>query len=191
MNGGHYTFTAEERAPRDYYLRSTLSFDGVLAQYFLPITFSGNNISSVPLWSAPPNICKEMKPDSGPSICGDNNICKLKADKRPTCVCLPGYSLLDPVDPSGSCYPDFKQGCKNELSYAQDRYDVQVLENTDWLTSSYMQLNDSSADTCSQSFLQDCSCAVAIYSNQTCRKKRFHSHMGEKIATSMQQPSSN
>ncbi|XP_050369376.1 G-type lectin S-receptor-like serine/threonine-protein kinase LECRK3 [Argentina anserina] len=174
VNGGHYTFTAEEGgAAKDvYYLRSTLSFDGILAQYFLPKNFSGN-VSWVPLWSAPPNICKEIEADSGPSICGTNSICTLKEDKRPTCVCLPEYSSLDPEDPSGSCYPTYKQGCKNELSYSQDLYHVQVLENTDWLTSSYEQLNDSTADTCSQSCLQDCSCAVAIYSNQTCRKKRL------------------
>ncbi|PRQ35337.1 putative protein kinase RLK-Pelle-SD-2b family [Rosa chinensis] len=36
-----------------------------------------------------------------------------------------------------------------------------------------MQLSDSTADTCSQSCLQDCSCAVAIYSYQTCQKKKF------------------
>ncbi|XP_062013803.1 G-type lectin S-receptor-like serine/threonine-protein kinase LECRK3 [Rosa rugosa] len=148
-NGGYYKFTAEERAARDYYLQTTLSFDGVLAQYFLPKTSVGN-ISWVPL-------C----------------ICTYKADKRPTCECPTGYSLLDPNDPYGSCNPAFKQGCENEPSYAEDLYDVQVLANTDWLTSSYMQLNDSTADTCSQSCKQDCSCAVAIYSNQTCQKKKF------------------
>ncbi|KAM5582507.1 hypothetical protein ABKV19_002763 [Rosa sericea] len=142
------------------------------AQYFLPKSFIAN-ISWVPLWSAPPNIYQEINADSGPSICGYNSICTLAADKRPTCLCPPGYSLLDSDDPSGSCYPDFKQGCKNELSYAEDLYDVQVLADTDWLISSYMQLNDSTADTCSQSCLQDCSCAVAIYSNQTCQKKKF------------------
>ncbi|XP_062011873.1 G-type lectin S-receptor-like serine/threonine-protein kinase LECRK3 [Rosa rugosa] len=104
--------------------------------------------------------------------CSDS-ICTYKADKMPTCECPTGYYLLDPNDPYGSCYPTFKQGCENEPSYAQDLYDVQVLENTDWLTSSYMQFNDTTADTCSQSCLQDCSCAVAVYSNQTCQKKKF------------------
>ncbi|PRQ35319.1 putative non-specific serine/threonine protein kinase [Rosa chinensis] len=164
--------SAEELAARDYYLRTTLSFDGVLAQYFLPKT-SVDSISWVPLWSEPSNICQKINVDSGPSICGYNSICTYKADKRPTCECPTRYSLLDPNDPYGSCNPTFKQGCENEPSYAEDLYDVQVLANTDWLTSSYMQLNDSTADTCSQSCLQYCSCAVAIYSNQTCQKKKF------------------
>ncbi|PRQ35359.1 putative protein kinase RLK-Pelle-SD-2b family [Rosa chinensis] len=172
LNGGYYTFTAEERAARDYYLRTTVSFDGVLAQYFLPKTSVGN-ISWVPLWSEPSNICQKINADSGPSICGYNNICTYKEDESPNCECPTGYSLLDPDDPYGSCYPAFKQGCENEPSYAQDMYDVQVLENTDWLSSSYMQLNDTTADTCSQSCLQDCLCAVAVYSNQTCHKKKF------------------
>ncbi|PRQ35354.1 putative non-specific serine/threonine protein kinase [Rosa chinensis] len=84
---------------------------------------------------------------------------------------MPSRILLS--DPSRSCHPDFKHDCKNELSYAEDLYDVQVLANTDRLTSSYMQLNDSTADTCSQSCLQDGSCAAAIYSHQTCQKKKF------------------
>ncbi|PRQ35344.1 putative protein kinase RLK-Pelle-SD-2b family [Rosa chinensis] len=172
VNGGHYNFTAEEHAAKDYYLRTTLCFDGVLAQYFLPKTSVGN-ISWVPLWSEPSNICQKINADSGPSVCGYNSICTYKADKMPTCECPTGYYLLDPNDPYGSCYPTFKQGCENEPSYAQDLYDVQVLENTDWLTSSFMQFNDTTADTCSQSCLQDCSCAVAVYSNQTCQKKKF------------------
>ncbi|XP_040362091.1 G-type lectin S-receptor-like serine/threonine-protein kinase LECRK3 isoform X1 [Rosa chinensis] len=164
------TIPEEERPARDYYLRSTLNFDGVLAQYFLPKPYVGN-VSWKPLWSEPPNICQKVR--SGPGVCGDNSICTLKADKRPTCECPRGYSLLDPNDPYGTCNPDFRQDCDNELSYSKDLFDVQVLTNTDWNTSGYEQLNASTADTCSQSCFQDCLCDVASYSNETCWKKKL------------------
>ncbi|KAK9941300.1 hypothetical protein M0R45_017909 [Rubus argutus] len=182
VNGGHFIFTGEERAARDYYLRTTLSFDGVLAQYFLPKTSVGN-ASWAPLWSEPPNICQKINVNSGPGICGYNSICILQADKRPTCECPTGYSLLDPNDPYGSCYPDSKLGCENELNYTKDLYNVEVLANTDWLTSSYVQLNASTADTCSQSCLEDCLCAVAVYSNDTCWKKKFPLSYGREDST--------
>ncbi|XP_024156306.1 G-type lectin S-receptor-like serine/threonine-protein kinase RLK1 [Rosa chinensis] len=170
VNGRYYKFTEEERPAWDYYLRSTLNFDGVLAQYFLPKPYVGN-VSWKPLWSEPPNICQKVR--SGPSVCGDNSICTLKADKRPTCECPRGYSLLDPNDPYGTCNPDFRQDCDNELSYSKDLFDVQVLTNTDWNTSGYEHLYASTADTCSQSCFQDCLCDVASYSNETCWKKKL------------------
>ncbi|KAM5582514.1 G-type lectin S-receptor-like serine/threonine-protein kinase RLK1 [Rosa sericea] len=65
VNGGKFTFTAEERLARDYYLRSTLNFDGVLAQYFLPKSFV-DTVSWKPLWSEPDNICQKV--DSGAGV---------------------------------------------------------------------------------------------------------------------------
>ncbi|KAM5582519.1 G-type lectin S-receptor-like serine/threonine-protein kinase LECRK3 [Rosa sericea] len=182
VNGGLFTFSGEERSARGYYLRTTLSFDGVLAQYFLPKTSIGNE-SWAALWSEPPNICQKIKMNSGPGICGYNSICTLKADKRPSCECLTGYSLLDPADAYGNCYPDSKQGCEDKLSYTKDLYNVQVRANTDWLTPSYVQLNASTADTCSQSCLEDCLCAVAVYGNETCRKKKFPLSYGREDST--------
>ncbi|KAK9941302.1 hypothetical protein M0R45_017911 [Rubus argutus] len=164
VNGGRFTFTADERPARDYYLRSTLNFDGVLAQYFLPKSPFVGNASWKPLWSEPDNICQKV--NSGTGVCGTNSICTLNADQRPTCECPRGYSLLDPNDPYGSCNPDFRQGC-------EDLYDVQVLANTDWLTPGYELLKDSTADKCNKSCFQDCLCDVAIYSNETCWKKKL------------------
>ncbi|KAM5582512.1 G-type lectin S-receptor-like serine/threonine-protein kinase RLK1 [Rosa sericea] len=170
VNGGRFTFTAGERLARDYYLRSTLNFDGVLAQYFLPKSFV-DTVSWKPLWSEPDNICQKV--DSGAGVCGYNSICTLKTDQRPTCKCPRGYSLLDPNDPYGSCNPNFRHGCEDEPSFSKDLYDVQVLPNTDWLTPGYELLNASTADKCSQYCKQDCLCDVAIYHNETCWKKKL------------------
>ncbi|XP_008243609.2 PREDICTED: G-type lectin S-receptor-like serine/threonine-protein kinase RLK1 [Prunus mume] len=171
-NGGKYTLTWGNRvSAMAYYTRATLNFDGVFAQYVHPKTFSGN-ASWEPLWSLPENICLDIDADSGPGVCGFNSICALSAaDKRPKCECPRGFSLLDPNDLYGSCKPNFIQSCEEKEE--EHLYDVQMLTNTDWLTSEYSRLEEFTADNCSESCIQDCLCGVAIYSNQTCWKKEL------------------
>ncbi|KAK9941310.1 hypothetical protein M0R45_017918 [Rubus argutus] len=163
---------AETVSARSYYLRATLNFDGVFALYYYPKSSTGNVSWSV-VWSLPDNICS-MGVDSGLGVCGYNSICTLKADKRPTCECPRGYSLLDQNDPYGNCKPNFVQNCDaDELNSTKDQYEVQVLKNTDWPTSDYMQLYPFTADGCNASCFEDCMCAVAIYRVETCWKKKL------------------
>ncbi|KAK9941306.1 hypothetical protein M0R45_017914 [Rubus argutus] len=115
-----------------------------------------------------------MGVDSGLGVCGYYSICTLKDDKRPTCECPTGYSLLDSNGPYGNCKPDFIQGCEeDELSPTKDIYEVQVLINTDWRTSDYMWFYPFTADGCNESCFSDCLCAVAIFRAETCWKKKL------------------
>jgi hypothetical protein len=124
-------------------------------------------------------------------VCGYNSVCKINQDKRPTCECPTGYSLLDPNDPYGSCKPDFIQGCKeDELSSKQDDpYRFEVLANTNWPASDYNILTPFTEENCTNTCLQHCMCAVAIYSaNGICWKKklplsngRFKENSGGKV----------
>ncbi|KAE8037037.1 hypothetical protein FH972_009663 [Carpinus fangiana] len=102
-------------------------------------------------------------------------VCNLKPDKRPRCECPKGYSLLDPNDPYGSCKPDFIQGCEeDEHSTKKDLYYLEVLNNTDFPESDYGKLKPFTEENCINSCLQDCMCAVAIFSNGvTCCKKKL------------------
>ncbi|PRQ55839.1 putative protein kinase RLK-Pelle-SD-2b family [Rosa chinensis] len=162
---------AETVSARSFYLRTTLNFDGVFVQYSHPKIFTGNVSWSV-VWSVPDNICT-MTIDSGLGVCGYNSICTLR-DQRPTCACPKGYSLLDPNDLYGNCKPDFIQGCEEDkLSPTNDIYEVQMLSNTDWPLSDFMQLNPSTPESCNQSCFEDCLCAVAIYRVETCWKKKL------------------
>ncbi|PRQ35327.1 putative protein kinase RLK-Pelle-SD-2b family [Rosa chinensis] len=114
-----------------------------------------------------------MTIDSGLGVCGYNSIYTLQ-DQRPTCACPKGYSLLDPNDLYGNCKPDFIQGCEEDkLSPTNDIYEVQMLTNTDWPLSDFMQLNPSTPESCNQSCFEDCLCAVAIYRVETCWKKKL------------------
>ncbi|ONH99196.1 hypothetical protein PRUPE_6G017200 [Prunus persica] len=172
-NGGKYNLAGEEVvSARDNYIRATLNFDGIFAQYYHPKNFTGN-VSWTLRWSEPDDICQRNREDSGVGVCGYNSICTLK-DKRPTCGCPKGFSLLDPNDPYRGCKPDFIQGCEeDELSGTKYLYDVEVLTNTDWPTSDYVKVYPFTAERCNESCFQDCLCAVAIFRSETCWKKKL------------------
>ncbi|KAL5567282.1 hypothetical protein UlMin_030446 [Ulmus minor] len=158
---------------RDNYLRATLNFDGTFVQYYHPKNRNGN-VSWTSSWSIPDNICKSLLVDAGAGVCGQNSICDVNSDEKPTCVCPKGYSLLDPNDVYGHCKPDFIQGCKeDELSLKKDLYEVVELPNVDWPTSDYVELKPFNGDACKESCLQDCMCSVAIFRDGTCWKKKL------------------
>uniref|UniRef100_A0A2N9HW91 Non-specific serine/threonine protein kinase n=1 Tax=Fagus sylvatica TaxID=28930 RepID=A0A2N9HW91_FAGSY len=156
----------------NFYFRATLNFDGVFIQYSHPKTSNANG-SWTPLWSVPDNICIASSVSIGSGTCGFNSICTLKRDRRPMCTCPEGYSLLDPNDQYGSCKPDFIQGCEvDKLSPGEDLYTFNVLINTDWPFSDYAFMKPYTEDECQKSCLEDCFCAVAIFSlNNGCFKK--------------------
>ncbi|ONH99197.1 hypothetical protein PRUPE_6G017300 [Prunus persica] len=173
-NGGKYNLAVGKAvSARDNYIRATLTFDGIFAQYYHPKNFTGN-VSWTILWSEPDDICQRNREYSGVGVCGYNSICTLRRDKRPTCGCPKGFSLLDPNNPYRGCKPDFIQGCEeDELSGTKYLYDVEVLTNTDWPTSDYVQLKPFTAERCNESCFKDCLCAVAIFRSETCWKKKL------------------
>ncbi|XP_015875973.2 G-type lectin S-receptor-like serine/threonine-protein kinase RLK1, partial [Ziziphus jujuba] len=165
----------EQGGGEDNYLRATLDYDGIFTLYSHPK--AGNSGGTwTTLWSVPGDICQDLLVDSGLGICGYNSICTLKEDRRPTCHCPTGYSLLDPSDIYGDCKPDFPQGCAEDQlsnSISEDLYKVEVLINTDWPLSDYTMLKPFTAEKCNQTCLQDCMCAVAIFRDGTCWKKKI------------------
>ncbi|XP_068338113.1 G-type lectin S-receptor-like serine/threonine-protein kinase LECRK4 [Pyrus communis] len=175
-NGGRFTLPGTQGVSvRDNYIRATLDFDGIFALYSHPKNFTGNASWSNPLWYRPDDICRTLLEDSGVGVCGYNSVCKLKPDNRPTCECPKGFSFLDPNDIYRGCKPDFIQGCEEDelQSPRKDLYDVEVLTNTDWPNSDYVQLNSFTSDECNESCYQDCLCAVAVFRSETCWKKKL------------------
>ncbi|XP_062083421.1 G-type lectin S-receptor-like serine/threonine-protein kinase RLK1 [Humulus lupulus] len=174
-NGERFNLThGRVVSTRDYYVRATISFDGIFTQYFHPRNFS-SNVSWTPLWSIPDNICISTVVWAGIGVCGYNTICSLKEDKGPKCECIEGYSLINPDDSYGSCKPDFIQGCKEDeiTSSGKDAYDIVELRNAGWPGSDYIRIASSTKETCTKSCLNDCLCAVAVLRGGTCWKKRF------------------
>ncbi|KAJ4724155.1 Receptor-like protein kinase [Melia azedarach] len=160
---------------KENYLRATLNFDGVFILYSHPKNTSGNAVWSVShTW--PENICvnNDIRKGLGSGTCGHNSICTLSDAKRPICNCPKGFSLLDPGDSYGNCKPDYIQGCEeDEMKPGEDLYYIEELQNTDWPTSDYEQLQPSSRDGCVSSCLKDCLCSAAVFRTDTCWKKKL------------------
>ncbi|KAE8656670.1 putative Receptor-like protein kinase 1 [Hibiscus syriacus] len=186
FNESGYLFVLRENEERDLltqrttgsaknvYYRATLGFDGVFTLYSHPKTFTGNNARWTALWSEPDNICTSTPINAGSGACGLNNICSITAEKRPSCGCPSGYTLVDPMNRYGNCKPNFTQSCDQEPAPVEDLYDFEVLINVDWPLADYALLEPFTEDQCRQSCLNDCMCAVAIFRlGDKCWKKKL------------------
>ncbi|XP_068311577.1 G-type lectin S-receptor-like serine/threonine-protein kinase RLK1 [Pyrus communis] len=174
-NGGRFILTtAGVSRVRDSYIRATLDFDGIFTLYSYPKNFTGI-ASWSPLWYKPDDICQALMESMGVGVCGYNSVCKMNQDHRPTCQCPRGFSFLDLNDLYRGCKPDFIQGCEGDevQSPRKDLYDIELQTNTDWPTSDYVRLKPFTVEKCKESCFQDCLCAVAVFRNESCWKKKL------------------
>ncbi|CAH1441570.1 unnamed protein product [Lactuca virosa] len=182
-NGQRFDLTPRDSFPSgDYYHRATLDSDGVFRQYYIPKNPTSNTNWEV-IWFVPDNICVDINDPSNTGACGFNNVCGFDGN-RPNCECPQGFSLLDPNRPSGDCKPDFTPTCDEvDSNNGGDMFDFIELHNIDWPFSDYMHMNPSNEQTCKSSCLEDCFCAVAIYRDTQCWKKKLPLSNGRKVAS--------
>ncbi|XP_061347685.1 G-type lectin S-receptor-like serine/threonine-protein kinase LECRK3 [Gastrolobium bilobum] len=162
--------------PKVYYYRATLDFHGVFTHYAYPRSSSAQQGWTI-LRYVPYNICIAILNDMGSGCCGYNSYCS-KENQRPTCNCPDGYSLIDPSNQFGGCQPNFTLGCGADndggsQAQPEELYNITILRYVDWPLSDYEKLQPSSQQDCQQSCLIDCMCAVAIFRDETCWKKRL------------------
>ncbi|CAA7403112.1 unnamed protein product [Spirodela intermedia] len=163
----------------NYYQRATLDPDGVLRLYVYPKRYSGTLTTPAGTWSVagffPDNFCQDVYVKIGSGPCGFNSYCTLN-NSYPICICPPGYSPIDPADGSKGCRTDYVgRGCNDDGSPAEgsDMFDMEQIADADWPMSDYEQLSPVDEVKCRRSCLEDCFCAVAIYRNGSCWKKRM------------------
>ncbi|KAM0069062.1 putative protein kinase RLK-Pelle-SD-2b family [Helianthus debilis subsp. tardiflorus] len=159
-----------------YYQRATLDSDGVFTQYKYLKNPTGNTSWEVSK-SLPNNICEHIDGTDGSGACGLNNVCSLDSNLA-NCECPQGFSLLDPNDPNGDCKPDFTPTC--DEGYDRDRFGFTELTNIDWPESDYVRVQPTTEENCKTFCLQDCFCAVAIYRDEQCWKKKLPLSNGKK-----------
>ncbi|KAK4857945.1 hypothetical protein QYF36_008535 [Acer negundo] len=167
---------------KENYHRATLNFDGVFILYSHPKNSIGNGVWSA-IHTMPDDIYvnNDIRKGLGSGTCGHNSICTLSEGQRPICECQKGFSLLDPNDVYGRCKSDFIQGYEEDgLKDGGDLYYVEELENTDWPTSDYEELQPSSREECVSSCLHDCLCGSAVFRVNTCWKKKLPLSYGRK-----------
>ncbi|XP_076925092.1 G-type lectin S-receptor-like serine/threonine-protein kinase LECRK3 [Bidens hawaiensis] len=178
-NGGLINLTSHNmKSPRDYYFRATLDFDGLFMLYSHPKSpRDGVNWDEAwhSVWYEPQNICVGSTGDYGRGPCGFNSICSLDSYGRPSCVCLPGFKLLDSSNPYGGCKQEIAQICDaNDLEKVRETYEMRPINNAFWPSSqNYERFPLSSEDECNRSCFGDCNCIVAVIKDGICWKKKL------------------
>ncbi|KAI4353582.1 hypothetical protein L6164_002521 [Bauhinia variegata] len=155
------------------YYRATLDFNGIFALYEHTKNSNGNQG-----WSrveyVPKDICTVITNDMGSGYCGYNSYCTSSTASPPTCECPPGYSFIDPNNQFSGCQPDYYLGCGADVDAGpEELYNITQKSNLNWPLGDYERLNPSSLQECKNSCLYDCFCAAAVFSHETCWKKKF------------------
>ncbi|CAK7331809.1 unnamed protein product [Dovyalis caffra] len=160
----------------DYYYRATLDVDGLFTLYAHPRAQINGRWGRTwfAIWSVPDDICSDSNGDLGGGPCGYNSYCRLGANRRPICECLPGFSLFDTQDKFGGCKQNRMPNCEQGESKPEDLYAMQEVPNTFWPTSSnFEQMQSLNEDECRRLCLSDCNCVVTVIKEGSCWKKKL------------------
>ncbi|XP_034222772.1 G-type lectin S-receptor-like serine/threonine-protein kinase LECRK2 [Prunus dulcis] len=160
---------------KNFYQKATLEYDGILRHSVHPKSngsSAGTPLAWSPLTSEPSDICFRVEGDIGSGACGYNSLCSYN-DKGPVCQCPDGYSFIDLNDKLKGCKQNFISQSCDEASSETNLFYFQEMQNTKWYGGDYEQFTSVQEDWCRQSCLGDCFCAVAVFNNGECLKKRI------------------
>ncbi|KAK1267326.1 G-type lectin S-receptor-like serine/threonine-protein kinase RLK1 [Acorus gramineus] len=173
-NNTAFNVTKSGVSAKDYYQRATLDPDGVFRQYIYPKTNKStlNNAWSLGAGgSVASDICTASLFRSGSGVCGFNSYCKPETNQNMACVCPKGYSFLDENLKYKGCKPDFTaQSC--DVNEGQ-MYQLEEMLDVDWPLADYEHYDPMDEDQCRSLCLEDCFCAVAIFRQGSCWKKKL------------------
>ncbi|KAI4373692.1 hypothetical protein MLD38_011790 [Melastoma candidum] len=170
----------------EFYQRVVVDHDGIFRLYVYPKTTNlggrwPTNWTTPGSASVPPNICLSLVLWAGSGPCGFNSYCIMGEDQRPKCECPSGYVWLDPDDESKGCRPDFMpHSCDKNKAEGGDMFKLVEMANTDWPRLDYEYFRDQTEDWCRRACLEDCMCAVAVYADSVCMKKKMPLTNGRK-----------
>ncbi|KAK6925598.1 Protein kinase domain [Dillenia turbinata] len=172
------TISSDTSSTANFYHRAVLDFDGVFRHYVYPKAGGSSSGGWQEAWSVstsiPSNICTAITEDVGSGACGFNSLCQLGDDQRPKCQCPHGYSFLDPNNEMSGCKQDFEsQSCIKNSQDKDNLFDFYEMKNTDWPLSDYEQFGSVNEDWCRNICFGDCFCAVAIFRDGNCWKKKL------------------
>lgn len=168
--------TSNNVTAQDFYQRGVVDPDGVFRHYIYPKSSASTGGRWPKAWSflsfIPSNICLRIRADTGSGACGFNSFCSLRDDQRKLCQCPPGYTFFDPDDVMKGCKENFvPQSCDRAVE-EMDLFAFRDMPNTDWPLNDYEHFTLVDEDWCREACLSDCFCAVAIFREGECWKKR-------------------
>ncbi|KAJ6947929.1 hypothetical protein NC651_002329 [Populus alba x Populus x berolinensis] len=171
--------TSDAASTQNSGYQATLDVDGLFTLY--AHLRAQTNGTWVAIWSVPDNICTYSTDDLGGGPCGYNSYCKLGANRRPICECLPGFSLSDTSNEFGGCQQNLMPNCEQGKSKPEDFYALQEVPNTFFpYSSNFEQLQSLNEDECRRLCLSDCNCVVAVIKEGSCWKKKLPLSNGRK-----------
>uniref|UniRef100_A0A803PX07 Receptor-like serine/threonine-protein kinase n=1 Tax=Cannabis sativa TaxID=3483 RepID=A0A803PX07_CANSA len=169
--------SAKPCSTQGFYQRMILEYDGVLRHYVYPKNDGEESIGWSKAWThcstpIPPNICTKLMEPTGSGACGFNSYCSLEKEQRPSCKCPSGYSFIDQNDEMKGCQQNFEAQSCDKDSKDEENFYFNTMENTDWPLSDYEYFRLVDENWCRKACLGDCFCAVAIFRNGECWKKK-------------------
>uniref|UniRef100_A0A0E0JU10 Receptor-like serine/threonine-protein kinase n=1 Tax=Oryza punctata TaxID=4537 RepID=A0A0E0JU10_ORYPU len=173
-NNGSYTknltkASAAQAVEQAHYHRVTLDPDGVLRSYRHGLLSSGRWKTDVE-WIGPSDRCHVK------GACGFNSYCVLDRDAQPSCLCPPGFDLMDAGDAAGGCTASSGAGECTVGQRADPGLSMATMQNVSWADTPYgvLAAGTSAAD-CQAACISDCFCAAALLDTNdgTCTKQQL------------------
>ncbi|XP_074558059.1 G-type lectin S-receptor-like serine/threonine-protein kinase LECRK1 [Curcuma longa] len=178
-NGTIVTINANsEYSPANFYQRARLDPDGVFRLYVYPKNNSGGGGSLRSTWNVmariPDDICRTLVVENvGSGVCGYNSYCSSdNGQSQIHCMCPPQYTFIDQDYKYKGCKQNFTQNCD---LYDPSSFTLIPADNLDWPYYDYEHYTNVDPDQCGDLCLEDCFCALAIYSvaESGCFKKKL------------------
>ncbi|XP_040375889.1 G-type lectin S-receptor-like serine/threonine-protein kinase LECRK3 [Oryza brachyantha] len=173
-NNGSYTKnltqpSAAQAGEKAHYHRVTLDPDGVLRSYRHGLLSSGAWKTDVE-WIGPSDRCHVK------GACGFNSYCVLDRDGQPSCLCPPGFDLIDAGDASRGCTASSGAGECTAGQRDGPGFSMAAMQNVSWADTPYgvLAAGTSAAD-CQAACMSDCFCAAALLDSNdgTCTKQQL------------------
>uniref|UniRef100_A0A0D9YKF4 non-specific serine/threonine protein kinase n=1 Tax=Oryza glumipatula TaxID=40148 RepID=A0A0D9YKF4_9ORYZ len=173
-NNGSYTknltkASAAQAVEQAHYHRVTLDPDGVLRSYRHGLLSSGGWKTDVE-WIGPSDWCHVK------GACGFNSYCVLDRDAQPSCLCPPGFDLIDAGDAAGGCTASSGAGECTAGQRADPGSSMATMQNVSWADTpcGVLAAGTSAAD-CQAACMSDCFCVAALLDTNdgTCTKQQL------------------
>ncbi|CAO2187637.1 unnamed protein product [Urochloa humidicola] len=172
-NSGNFTknLTLPGGAPKlpgekQVFYRVTLDPDGILRLYRHAVLSNGVWTTDV-RWIGPRDRCHVK------GVCGLNSYCVLDHDARPSCVCPPGFDIIDAANAAFGCSETSGAG---DCAAAAASLTMVRLQNMSWADMPYGVPDPATnAAECEAACMADCLCAAALLNSDdgTCTKQQL------------------
>ncbi|CAO2201168.1 unnamed protein product [Urochloa humidicola] len=171
-NSGNYTKNLtlpgapKQASEKEVFYWVTLDPDGILRLYRHAVASTGVWTTDV-RWIGPRDRCHVK------GVCGLNSYCVLDRDAQPSCVCPPGFHIVDAANAALGCSETSGAG---DCAAAAAGLTTVTMQNMSWADRPYGVPDPATgAAACQAACMADCLCAAALHNSDygTCTKQQL------------------